>query len=127
MTDKPAPKRRPSSVSRDVTLGGQTLKLIYDFKAVARLEDAYDLPLAKLGERFSKVEDIRVRDLMRLLWAGLATHHEAISQDQVLTMLDAEVAAGTPVEQILGDAFAAWDASAGGEEAAPPSDPPTAA
>lgn len=127
MTDKPAPKRRPSSVSRDVNLGGQTLKLIYDFKAVARLEDAYDLPLAKLGERFSKVEDIRVRDLMRLVWAGLATHHESISQDQVLTMLDAEVAAGTPVEQILGDAFAAWDASAGGEEAAPHSDPPTAA
>ncbi len=112
-----APARRPSNVSRTITLSGKSHTLKYDFSAVAILEDLYDMPIKKLGEKFQNTDDLRILDVVRIVYAGLKHENPTLTVENVIDLLDAAVADGATVGDILGEAFSAFDASAGDDGA----------
>jgi predicted ATP-dependent Lon-type protease len=115
MTD---PARRPSNVSRPIILSGVTHVLKFDFSAVAILEDLYDTTIKKLGKRFEKTDELRIRDVVRIVYAGLKWQHPepTFTEETVIDLLDAAVTGGQKVGDILGEAFEAFDASAGEDD-----------
>lgn len=137
---KPQAARRPTSVKKTITLprldidettGKETrtereLTLIFDFTAIAVLEDLYDLPLKEIGEKFKDTSALRIRDVQRMLYAGLRTHHGDIDLAGTMTLLDEAVGAGMGVGSLLSETFSAFDAGAGQEERKTGEDPQTA-
>lgn len=122
----PTPEqRRPTSVSRVVVLPRNTgtveapviekreFTLVFDFTAIATLEDLYDCPLRDLGDKFKDVKALRIRDVQRMLYAGLRTHHESVTYDGALRILNEAVGAGMSVGELLTETFSAFDAGAG--------------
>lgn len=122
----PTPEqRRPTSVKRVVKLPRnigteeapnierREFTLVFDFTAIATLEDLYDCPLKDLGEKFKDVKSLRIRDVQRMLYAGLRTHHEGVTYDGALRILNEAVGAGMSVGELLTETFSAFDAGAG--------------
>lgn len=135
----PTPARRPTSVKRVIKLprriGGtdenpeievREFTLVFDFTAIAVLEDLYDLPLKEIGARFADVKALRIRDVQRMLYAGLRTHHAEITLDGSLGLLNEAVAAGVSVGDVITETFSAFDAGAGQDGKATGEDPQTA-
>lgn len=110
------PKRKPTSVTREIVLGGKTLVMVFDFTAVAILEDLYDLPLARLGEVFADPTAMRVRDVQRIVYAGLKSKNPDLTLDETLAILNEAVTEGQSVSDILAETMEAFDASAGEED-----------
>lgn len=118
-------QRRPTSIKRVVTFNrnegtveeprivGTDFTLVFDFSAIATLEDLYDCPLKDLGEKFKDTSSLRIRDVQRMLYAGLRTHHPEVTLERTLAILNEAVGAGTSVGELLSETFAAFDASAG--------------
>lgn len=135
---QPTP-RRPSSVrktikfprlDRDETTGVEIvttreLTVVFDFSAIAALEDLYDMPLKDIGERFKDTTSLRIRDVQRMIFAGLRTHHPEITFDATLVLLNEAVGAGVSVGEVMTDTFSAFDAGAG-HDGKPDADPQTA-
>ncbi len=130
-------QRRPTSIKRTVTLPRnigteeapkieqREFILVFDFTAIATLEDLYDCPLKDLGEKFKDVKQMRIRDVQRMMYAGLRTHHETITLDGTLRILNEAVGAGMSVGQLLTETFSAFDAGAG-QDGKTAEDPQTA-
>lgn len=126
----PTPEqRRPTSVTRAVRLPRNTgtlekpvieqreFTLVFDFSAIAELEDLYDCPLRDLGDKFKDVKSLRIRDVQRMLYAGLRTHHAEVSLPGTLVILNEAVGAGMSVGELLTETFSAFDAGAGQDDA----------
>jgi hypothetical protein len=128
--------RRPTSVKktiqfprleRDEGTGVETrtvreLTLVFDFSAIAALEDLYDVPLKEIGEKFKQTDNLRIRDVQRMLYAGLRTHHAEITLDAVMILLNEAVGAGVSVGDVMTQTFSAFDAGAG-QDGKPGADP----
>lgn len=125
----PTPARRPTSVSRvlkfprfvdpqDESKGvtNDEFRVVFDFSAVATLEDMYDCPLADLGEKFQDVRKLKVRDIQRIIYAGTRTHHPDLTEAEVLNVLNRAVGTGLPLATIIAESFEAFDASAGPDD-----------
>lgn len=71
------------------------------------------------GRMVPKMETpMRVGDVQKVLWAGLAEHHPEITQDGVIDLMEAELAKAGNLDNALSQTMKAWAAS-GDEEAAP--------
>lgn len=129
MNHQPPPGRRPTSVSKVLTfprfktpgdpdsgIVKEDYRVVFDFSAVATLEDLYDCPLADLGEKFQDVRKLRVRDVQWILYAGTRTHHPNLTQDEMLAILNRAVETGLPLAEIIAKSFEAFDASAGPDD-----------
>lgn len=131
MTNQAPDARRPTSVSKSITLAGRTFVLRYDFEAVGVLEDLYDAPIKRVAEKLKDPEEFRVKDIEKVLYAGMIGSHPDMRGPKddptklVREALNAAVEAGQEVTDILGDTFSAFDASAGQD--GPQGDPQTAA
>lgn len=55
--------------------------------------------------------EVRIADLQRILWAALAEHHPTITLDQVLDLLEAEMAKAGVLDGAVSAAFSAWSSS----------------
>jgi hypothetical protein len=114
MNDSANPARRPTQVAKTITLNGTDFRLIYDFNAVAALEDLYDKPLKRIAtENLGDKENLRIRDIERLICAGMLADRPDMTVEKVRAILNEAVAAGADIEQVMTDAFGAFDASAG--------------
>lgn len=125
----PPAARRPTSVSRVLKFPRfknpenheegtitEEYRVVFDFSAVAALEDMYDCPLADLGEKFSDIRKLRVRDVQRIIYAGTRTNHPSLTEDEVLAILNRAVETGLPLATIIAESFEAFDASAGPDD-----------
>lgn len=129
MTDAPAPAapRRPTStktelklkqVQPDGTVAEKTFQMEYDFRAVAILEDLYEMPMEQIGAKLQNLKGLFVRDLQRLFYAGLKRHQPDVTLDSVMDILDSAMKAGEQTGDMMIKGFNAFDASAGSD--APP-------
>ena len=129
----PPAARRPTSVSRVLKFPrfvdpaneskGTVLdefRVVFDFSAVATLEDMYDCPLADLGEKFRDVRKLKVRDIQRIIYAGTRTHHPDLTEAEVLNVLNRAVSTGLPLATIIAESFEAFDATAGPDDMGDP-------
>lgn len=134
MRQQPPPSgRRPTAISRVLTfprfknpddpaegIVNDELRVVFDFSAVAELEDMYDCPLADLGDKFRDVRKLKVRDIQRIIYAGTRTNHPDLTMDEVLATLNRAVATGLPLAEIIAASFEAFDASAGPDDTGEP-------
>lgn len=73
------------SQTAQVTLAGENLTLRYGWGAFTALADALGCTVNNID---AVVADLPVSALDTVLWAGLRTHHSALSLDDVKRMLD---------------------------------------
>lgn len=136
-TQKPPPAHKPATVARTITIGETKLNLKFDFSALARLEELYDCNAKELSAKLSKVDpvtgklvaDIRIGDMVKMIWAGAVKQHPDLTQDAVMDIMDAALDAavgdrGTAMGQILSDTFDAFNA---GQDGPAKANPPQAA
>lgn len=97
-----------------IKLAGQPFTLCFDWSALAALEDVYDLELKDLGQVFERPDPadpegkarkprVRMNDVRNMIWAGLRSHHKALTLDDVEGLLNSEM---TEHNGKLGDVFA---------------------
>lgn len=116
----PAP-RKQTMPSTQMSLGGKALTLKFGYLASACLEDLYDLPIAQVGQRLSDPEvGVRLKDLERVMFAGLREHHADLTLEDVRKLLADEVESGRPFGDIMEDTFKVFGGAA---EDAPPARP----
>lgn len=77
---------------------GLTYTLTFDFNAICTVEEVFDLPISKIGEKMSR--GMRAGDLRTLIAAGLQAHHEGMSE------LQAGVLIGSVGAQVAADKLA---------------------
>lgn len=65
----------------DIEVGGFSRRLRYDFNALASLEDAIGRPVSSIGENMG------VREMRAMLWAGLIHEMPKLTLTQVGDML----------------------------------------
>ena len=107
-----AAKRKQSRLTRQVKLGGKSLTLRFNYTALDCLEDLYDQPIAVIGRRFAeKGFEPRLRDVQRLIYAGLRTDHDDVTFEDVRLLLDDAAEEGRSLQEVLQEAFEALNAS----------------
>lgn len=106
---------------RQIEALGQTWTLRFSLKAFQALEEHFEASsLEAVSERLEG--DVKVADLVAVLWAGFRSHHPETTPDQALDILD-ELGIGRATE-IIRDGFAASvPASGEGADATPPGKP----
>ncbi len=64
----------------EVTLavGDKNYKLAFSVNALCELEDALDMPVAKIGELLNDSANLRMDTVRKVIWAALRDHHEEI-------------------------------------------------
>ena len=93
---------------------GQTYTLTFDFNAICTVEEVFDLPISKIGEKMAR--GMRAGDLRTLIAAGLQQHHEGITELQaglLIGSLGAQAAADKLAEAMQA-AFPAQEVAKGG-------------
>lgn len=60
-------------------VGDQEYKLAFSINAICELEDAMDMPVAKIADRLNDAENIRMSLIRTVVWAALRDHHEDVS------------------------------------------------
>lgn len=121
MTDTPESEVQ----ERQITLNGQTLTLRYGWAAFTALADALGCTVSNID---SVLETMPVSALNKIVWAGLLDHHPAMSEADVVTLLNAGTIKAARKE--IGKAGALFRASMNdvkAEDDDEASDPPTAA
>lgn len=118
-----AQARKPASVDRPLPVGDRTYTLRFSIRAMAALQDHYELPsLDAVGKKLQDTKNMSVQDMTAILWAGLQTHHrEEVDMDTALDILDELGVDGMQVA--LGDAMNAG-MPPGGEGGADGARPP---
>lgn len=90
----------------EVTLkvGDLDYKLSFSINAICELEDALDMPVAKIAERLQDQENMRMSMVRTVIWAGLRDHHEELTLKEA-GMIASEAGVREAMEAI-GAAFA---------------------
>lgn len=123
-------------VERKIKLAGRDFTLRFDFKALGVLEELYDKSASEIIAGFTKpgpngkpVANLRIKDLQRVIYAGLTAHHPEVTVDGVIDLMDATLEQGGTMDGMLGSALAAFEAGqdAGDDEGDDNGRPQTAA
>ena len=110
---------KPASTDRQMTVGDQTYTLRYGVRAMAALQDHYQLAsFDEVAKRLGNPKGYGAGDIVAILWAGLRTHHRDLTMDQVMDVVDDMGLDG--VREEIGKAFDASSSPAveGGEAGA---------
>lgn len=86
-----------------LTVGDLEYKLSFSINAICELEDALDMPVAKVAEALNDSASIRMSMIRTVVWAALRDHHEAVTVKEA-----GQIAtdAGVPVVmEAIGKAF----------------------
>src|SRR4051812_9393367 len=103
--------KRPTLPERDLKIGDKSFKLVFSFRAIAALEEAYDLPIKKIAARMQSAEDVRIVDLRNLLWAAMREHHPDMTLDDVFDVLNGFLTEQGDLGEIMNTTFAAFNAA----------------
>lgn len=102
-------------------VGDQEYTLSFSINAVCELEDALDMPVAKIADALNDQSNVRMSMIRTVIWAALRDHHEDVTIKEAGRIASD---AGIPiVMEAIGRAFAA----AFPQEAAGKGNPPKAA
>jgi len=102
----------------EVTLpvGDKEYKLAFSVNALCELEDALDMPVAKIGELLNDSANLRMGTVRKVIWAALRDHHEEIDLKEA-----GKLATDIPlVMSKIGEAFRLAFPSGGGNDSRPP-------
>lgn len=95
---------KPANADRQIVIGDNRYTLRFSVRAMAALQDHYQLPsLTAVGEKLQDSDNLSVKDMVAMLWAGLRTHHRDVSLEDALDMLD-EMGLEN-MQSMLGDAM----------------------
>jgi hypothetical protein len=100
--------RKPSSRSSSIQINGVTFQLKFNYDALASLEDLYDMSIQEVGDLLSKRKP-RLRDVQRILYAGLRDNHAEITYEGVAMLLNEAIDAGVSMNEIMTDTFSAMN------------------
>jgi hypothetical protein len=105
-------KRKQSRLTRTIKLGATSYTMRFNYTALAVLEDLFDKPIDEVATMLS-AEGFkpRLRDVQRMIFAGLRTDHPEVTYEGVAHLLDEAVETGQTLQSVLGEAFAALSAS----------------
>lgn len=56
-------------------VGDQEYKLSFSINAICELEDALDMPVAKVADKLNDTDNIRMTMIRTVVWAALRDHH----------------------------------------------------
>ena len=85
---------------------GVSYSLRFSIKAMGALQDHYSLSsINEVAERLQVDSEMRVDDIVAIVWAGLRSHHPKVTKPQVLDMLDELGLEG--MQDLMTKAFAA--------------------
>lgn len=62
----------------DLSVGGRTLRLLFDFNAICELEDALHEPFSDCAVRWQQ-NKFTMKEVRAMVWAGLREHHPEYS------------------------------------------------
>jgi hypothetical protein len=116
-------RRKPTLPTKQITLNGQALTLKFGYRASATLEDLYEMPIKAVGSKLSSGDGILLKDLEKVIFAGLREHHPDITMEGVRDLLIAEVEQGRQFGEILEETFSAFEGAAEETPAARPQKP----
>lgn len=68
----------PHRGSVSLQAGDRAYTLSFSINALCELEDAFDAPVAKIAADMDKAENVRIKSVRLLVWAGLRDHHEEV-------------------------------------------------
>lgn len=60
-------------------VGDREYKLSFSINAICELEDALDIPVAKVADKLNDAANIRMSLIRTVVWAALRDHHEAVT------------------------------------------------
>lgn len=115
---------RPQVADRQISIGGRSFTLRFSVRAMAGLQDHWQLPSFKaVGARMASLgDDLAVDDLVGILWAALRTHHPDLTQADVLDLVDEAGMDG--LVEAMSAALGASLPDAGGGDGAASANPP---
>ena len=86
-------------------VGDLEYTLSFSINAVCELEDAMDMPVAKIADSLNDTANVRMSMIRTVIWAALRDHHEAVTVKEAGKIASD---AGIPVVmEAIGKAFAA--------------------
>lgn len=95
---------KPAVADRQITIGDNSYTLRFSVRAMAALQDHYQLPsLTAVGAKLQDSDNLSITDMVAMLWAGLRTYHPEITFDEALGMLDDMGIEN--MQSVLGDAM----------------------
>ena len=69
--------------------GGETYVLAYGSNALCTLEEKLGQPVTQFGKFLAAGENLSMRTLRTLVWAGLQRHHKSLSEEAAGDVIDA--------------------------------------
>jgi len=88
----------------DLAAGDTTLTLRFSVNAIVAVEDALDVPIVKVADLFTDVENLRIGKLRTLFRCALVDTHPELTDEQAGELM--EVAGMEKSASALGRAFA---------------------
>lgn len=88
---------------RQVEVGGKVYTLRFSIKAMAALQEHFQLP--SLNDLQGAMAKVGAGDVAGVIWAGLRTHHPEVTKDQAMEIADDLGLEGAM--QLLNDGFGA--------------------
>lgn len=104
-----------------IEAGGEAYTLRFSVKALAALQDYWELPsLDAVGQKLNQLDsgDISVSDYTAILWAALRTHHPEATMEQSLDIFDELGIDG--LTSVIVDAMSASSSEDGGKASSDP-------
>lgn len=96
-------------------IGGKSYTLRFSVKAMAALQDHYQLgSVSEVLKHLSDMTNMSIDDFATLMWAGLQRHHPGMTKDEAMNVMDdlglvgsqaiiaAAMYAGAPEDQAAG-------------------------
>lgn len=60
-------------------VGGLEYKLSFSINAICELEDALNMPVAKIADGLNDAGNVRMSTIRTVVWAALRDHHEEVT------------------------------------------------
>lgn len=83
--------------------GDDTYTLSFSVNAICALEEALDMPVAKIGGMLDDPDKMRMALMRTVVWAALQDHHDALSEKDAGLVISA--AGIGPTMAKIGEAF----------------------
>lgn len=89
----------------ELPVGGKLYTLRYGHASIYALERKTGKSIMQIMREMDNADEMRIGNVIELLWAGLQKHHPEITMDDVCDLLDQVEGGSMSVVGIIGDAF----------------------
>ncbi len=88
-----------------LSVGDKVYTLRYSHSALVKLEKLLDKGMVQIMEDLQKTEDMRLSNVVALLWAGLQKHHPSMTEEDAADLLDDIDGGASGAINVIGEAF----------------------